>query len=441
MPATVCLITTTHLAANPRLVKEAAALLDAGYRTVALYYPHIERLHANDEDVLRSLPGLEVVPMIGRGGGLPDQVRQAAYRAEFALWRRVVERAGPSALAPYAMIPRYRAFRRAAARVGADLYVAHNLGALPVAAYAAAATRAKLGFDAEDFHRGEYADPAAPRAALTRWIEAAFIPRCDYVTAASDGIADAYVRALDVPRPTTVLNVFPLADRGRPLGSDEREREKPDGAVSLYWFSQVIGPDRGLEDVVRALPALGDRVQLSLRGRWAGGYEDELGELAEGLGVRGRVRHLPVAPPGEMVVRAACHDVGLALETGETENRRLCVTNKIFTYLLAGVPAVATDTEGQRGVAGGAGEAVALYAPGDVDGLVAAVERVLASDGPRQTAERLAASRYNWEAEQETFLRVVRETLAPPAGPPPRPATSDPARPPARSPLPPSPAS
>jgi hypothetical protein len=37
-------------------------------------------------------------------------------------------------------------------------------------------------------------------------------------------------------------------------------------------------------------------------------------------------------------------------EQGHTRNRNICVTNKLFTYLLAGVPFVATDTDGQRRV-------------------------------------------------------------------------------------------
>lgn len=411
MTATVCLITTTHLGSNPRLVKEAEALLGAGYRVVVLYYPHIIRLLASDDDVLRSLPRVEAVPLVGRTSGVVGRARHALHRGTFALWRRVVERGGLSTFAPYAMMPRYRVFCRRAIRVNADLYIAHNLGALPVAARAATATGAKLGFDAEDFHRGEYVDSSAPRAALTRRVEAELIPQCDYVTAASDGIAEAYARVLDIQRPTTVLNVFPLADRERSLSPQAHECEKPDGIVSLYWFSQVIGGDRGLEDVVRALPHLGEAIHLSLRGQWDDGYEAEFSELAEGLGVAGRVRHLPVVPPGDMIVRAACHDVGLALETGETVNRQICVTNKIFTYLLAGLPTVATDTEGQRGVAAGAGEAVALYAPGDAEGLADAVRTLLGSDRPRRVAEHMSTARYNWEVEREVFLGVVRDTL------------------------------
>ena len=128
----------------------------------------------------------------------------------------------------------------------------------------------------------------------------------------------------------------------------ELEGEKAEGTRTLYWFSQTIGPGRGLEDALAALPLLDDGIHLALRGRWADGYEAAFLSRAEALGVRDRVRWLAPVSPGELVVRTAQHDVGLALEQPHTRNREVCVTNKIFTYLLAGVPAVATETEGQR---------------------------------------------------------------------------------------------
>lgn len=75
---------------------------------------------------------------------------------------------------------------------------------------------AKLGFDAEDFHRGELTDTPdhAMDRAITADLEARYIPHCNYVIAASDGIADAYTKALGIDRSTTVLSVFPWAERG-----------------------------------------------------------------------------------------------------------------------------------------------------------------------------------------------------------------------------------
>jgi hypothetical protein len=58
-----------------------------------------------------------------------------------------------------------------------------------------------------------------------------------------------------------------------------------------------------------------------------------------------------MAPPEEMVRQAAPYDIGLSLETDISDNRSLCLTNKIFTYLLAGVPVLLSDTPAQRALA------------------------------------------------------------------------------------------
>jgi glycosyltransferase involved in cell wall biosynthesis len=248
---------------------------------------------------------------------------------------------------------------------------------------------------------------------LVEWIEERFIPRCDYVTAASDGIADAYATALRIERPTTILNVCPMDDRER-TAPRPRERETPPGAKSLYWFSQTIGPGRGLEDAVDALAFLGDEFVLHLRGRWAQGYELQLRNRARAKKVDDRLRWLPLVPPSELVPRSKQHEIGLALEHPTTENRSICLTNKIFTYLAAGIPIVATSTVAQRELAGQLGAAARLYDPGDAAGLADRVRDLIADPTARAASRSLAIQRFNWEAERERFLKLVRDQVGPP---------------------------
>ena len=243
-------------------------------------------------------------------------------------------------------------------------------------------------------------------------VEEAYVPRCDLVTAASDGIADAYAAALGIARPTVLLNVFPRAERDAAVPAAGLEAEVPPGARSLHWFSQTIGPGRGLEDAVRALPLLPDDVVVSLRGAWAAGYERALRGLADEVGVGQRLRALPLCPPGEVVRRAAAHDVGLALEVGVPLNRDLCVTNKAFSYLLAGLPVAATATTGQRAVCARLPRASRLYASGDAAGLAAAVRSLLDDPGAARAALEAGEGRFNWDVEKGTFLDAVARVLA-----------------------------
>ena len=287
------------------------------------------------------------------------------------------------------------------------------------AARAAEQHDARLGFDAEDFHRGELRETPENEATLrlTRYLEDTYVPHCDYLTAASDGIAEAYADVLDVPRPTTILNVFPRSERDDGSISDEAlRREKKAGTRSLYWFSQTIGPDRGLEDARDALPLLPDDIHLYLRGEWSDGYQKAFMQRATELGVADRIHHLPLVPPDELIPRTARHDVGLALEQGHTRNRNICATNKLFTYLLAGVPFVATDTDGQRRICEDLPEATRQCAIGESEALVAAVRSLLGEEKTHRAAQQAAwqagEEQCNWDVEQQMFLDIVNDCLS-----------------------------
>lgn len=307
---------------------------------------------------------------------------------------------------------------RMAKRREADFYIAHNLAALPAAAYAAKFHNAKLGFDAEDYHSGELLLSPDTKLVLsmTRWIEKEYMPCCDHRTAASEGIAKAYQHSLGIVLPSTILNVFPLSDMSTPISAEDLQKERIPNTISLYWFSQSIGAERGLEDVVEALPHLNANIHLSLRGTWRPGYNDHLKLLCERLGVQERVHVLQPVDPGELVRRAAEHDIGLALEPGRTPNSQVLCSNKIFTYILGGIPVVATSTSGQRNFFNQIPEAIRLYTPGSTEELVSAISSL--TDGKsiigtaKDAAKAAGQIRYNWDVEQHKFLELVAECLS-----------------------------
>ena len=306
---------------------------------------------------------------------------------------------------------------RLAAREPADLFIAHNLQALPVAACAARRWEARLGFDAEDFHRGEIPADDAQKAPLRKAvmaIEQKYIPRCDYLSAASDGIGEAYSTALGVPKPTTILNVFPLSERNGHTPPGELRLERKGEGLSLYWYSQVIGGDRGLGEALKALALLGEGVHLHIRGAWAHGYESQFYEQANALGVADRIHVLPPAPPEQLVERAAQHDVGLALETGQTENRRIAVTNKILNYFLGGLAIAATDVPGQRAIMESAPEAGFLFKPGDAVALSRHLRVWLESLETLQSAKERSRSygesRFCWDREKVKLITAIQRS-------------------------------
>jgi glycosyltransferase involved in cell wall biosynthesis len=302
---------------------------------------------------------------------------------------------------------------RAALDVQADLYIAHYPAALPAAAIAAQRHQARYAFDAEDFHLGD--TPEGPEhhteRQMLRAIEGKYLPRCAYVTAASPGIAAAYVETYGITRPTVVLNVFPRSQASS--GPTPRETAAP--GPSVYWFSQTIGGDRGLECAVRAIGGARTRPHLYLRGTPAAGFLDRLRTIAREAGVEERLHVLPPAIPSEMERLAAAYDVGLVGETGHTPSRRIALTNKQFTYLLAGIPVVMSDTPAHCAFAPAMGDAVRLYPVDDPAGLAAALDALLSDPASlaaaRNAAWRLGQERFNWDVEQTKLLRCVQASF------------------------------
>jgi glycosyltransferase involved in cell wall biosynthesis len=399
-------MTPGQLSINPRLVKEADALVEAGHEIHVLCSHMVSWADEADEALLNTRRWTCGYVGGERGSLLYwwTRLRHGAIRKLSSAWN------ADSWLGDRALCRVTLELMAAASRYEADLYVAHYTGALAAAVRAAKKNNSLVAFDAEDFESGYYDNGRGPQKIdlLIEDVERKYLPGCCYVTAASPGIAAAYQAKYGIPMPTSILNVFPLAQRRQQF-----RVTAPNGPIRLYWFSQTIGLRRGLEDVIRAMGKLPDcEIELHLRGLARPDDWKHLQDLAAANGVQphAMVLHAP-SPPDEMIRAAAEFDVGLALEQPVSLNRDLCLTNKIFSYLLAGNAIAATATKGQRPIVEGIGKAGFLYAPGDIDALANGLRRWSQDREQLQHARCEAWSwgthPFNWELEKKKLLDVV----------------------------------
>ncbi|MEH2092752.1 glycosyltransferase [Nostoc sp.] len=406
----VCLVSPGHVSCNPRLLKEANALHDAGFhvRVVAGNYSAEARLL--DESILPQAPWSWTKVTLG---AKPTYLMRR-------LWQELARRVATTGWIPHLSVaiwahsPMSAKLAKAAAAESADLYIAHCLAALPAAAFAAQKHHAKLGFDAEDFHIGELTDTPANQTEIRvrDRIERTLLPRCQHLTAASPGIATAYAKRYGVNM-EPILNVFPLAEA--PAITERQQGDRVGSEPSLYWFSQTIGPGRGLESILHAMGEMQTPVRLHLRGIPIPGYSEQLMQLAQEVGVGDRLHLLPPAPPDQMARLAACHDIGLSLELIQPRNRAICLTNKIFVYLLAGLPILMSLTPAQQEFAKQLGEVALLVNINDSAAVAVAIDSLLSNPAKlqfvRNQARKLGKGIYNWDLEQQNFVKLVEEVL------------------------------
>jgi glycosyltransferase involved in cell wall biosynthesis len=192
-----------------------------------------------------------------------------------------------------------------------------------------------------------------------------------------------------------------------------KDRKSP-RVPSIHWFSQTLGPGRGLEDLFAALPLVEYTAEIHLRGNPAEGFKAWLLERVP-ESWRDRIFFHGLVSNEELLSRIAEHDIGFAGEVPYCRSRDLTVTNKILQYLLAGLAVVASDTAGQREIAKQTPDAVLLYPAGNARALAARINELLVrSESLERTkvaALRAAEKVFCWERQEGALLEAVTQAF------------------------------
>ncbi len=409
------MVTPGHLASNPRLVKEAQALAANGYAVHLVFTQYVDYLIDFDNHILNNNSSWTYDCLNRTSKNKQIKAYNFIVAATQKFCKMLLLSGKKSNFILAGAINRYFSWQfKKAIEAKADLYIGHNLAALPIAILAAKKRKVKCGFDAEDFHRNEVSDdPKNVDVQLNTFIEDKYFPQTDYLTTSSFPIMQLYQKLFLTKKITTLLNTFQVVKEVSPPVAKVNE------PLKLFWFSQSIGLNRGLQDVLSAITVLkNELVELHLLGFIDEQTKNNLDEIVIGLQIKNKTNifvHQPVKAD-QLPIFAAQFDVGLALEPGFSINNNAALSNKIFTYLQAGLAVVASDTTAQKQFINENPNLGFCYEKGNAQQLAVILKQLI--DQPeillqtKQAAYNAARFNLNWETESLKFLKVVSETLA-----------------------------
>jgi glycosyltransferase involved in cell wall biosynthesis len=179
------------------------------------------------------------------------------------------------------------------------------------------------------------------RKAWTR-LERKFIKRADLVVTVNEFISEELSKHYGVPAPLVVMNCPDPPPDFDPTRGYNLLRERlglPDSRkVVLYqgWMSE----GRGLENLVKCAPLLAGDAAVIFIGY--GDYQEVLARMAAAE-APGRVYFLPAVPHRELLPYCASADMGLIPYQAVDLNNYYSSPNKLFDYIQAGLPIVASD--------------------------------------------------------------------------------------------------
>jgi len=393
----IVIVSQSHLCRNPRVLKEATALAAAGYGVSIFTAVYSDELYGEDLSLLS-------------GTGISYEIYSDLRNRDWSSYKARLSRKLWLIAQEWGIESRYSLgynasnLKKRITASRADLYIMHQELATVIGSRMV--KKHKVAFDIEDW----YSEDLLPQTRKNRPIkllknaEKTAIERgaaCYTTSLAMAKGLQAYYKT--TRQPVVIYNSF---------NANESITEKPrHDILQLYWFSQTIGQGRGLEFFITCMGKSKVKCKFSLRGNVTDAYKASLIDL---VSPKDGIEFLPILENDQIQADMNRYDVGLALEPDSPPNKDLTISNKLFSYMAAGLPVIASRTQGQTEIAEQCPEIIYLYEQHNSHELI----ELLDTMGSKLHSNELADLRkkvldhyrykFSWSVEANKLIKLIK---------------------------------
>lgn len=294
-------------------------------------------------------------------------------------------------------------FFYAAWKAKADVYHAHDLNTALPAYIAARLRRAKYIYDAHEISTDRVGWKNKKWWAL---IEKRIVRNADGFITTNTSRADFFRKAYGVDRVTVIRNVPEYKE----LQGSNRIREELGMAphIPVILYQGGLQPDRGLEMMVDIMRDIQDAVMVFIGdGKLRPALEEKIARHRLG----NRVKLLGRVSLEELLSYTASATIGLQLLRNTCLNHYTACSNKLYEYLMAELPVVASDFPELRKVVVGENVGVVVN-PDDRDAVIDGIRTLLRDQALYNECKknaRKAKHKYQWSLEESQLVSLYQD--------------------------------
>lgn len=391
----VCLLSTSHIAGDPRIKKQGNLLVAAGLSVIGVGMPGPAAVNPSwpilEADFMQPRNNLEMAPYVLKKN-FHRAVRPLAWLstdlAETIYWGT----------------PAFAELNRRASEISACVYVANDWTTMPIADRLARVNRTSWVYDSHEYVRDQLAESllwCIFSRGLAINIEKKFIGRSRFVSTVSSGIARCLAEDHRLCEQPMVVRNVPEAV------PDVNVRSRlPDGRIRILYHG-AITPFRKLHEVVKSVTHWPTCVNFVMRGPVSKQYEHYLRNEIESRSLQGRCSIEPPVAQSHIISAAADYDIGLVALPNTSRQYHFALPNKLFEYIHAGLGLLVPDLCEVRSL-------VENYKNGytyrrlDPEGIAEAVNKLEESTIASWKKQSLiAASSLRWHEEAQSWARRI----------------------------------
>lgn len=415
---TAWIISYTPVCKEPRVIRQASALRDTGWRVVVFglngpstcpdWWNHVPLPESHEYKRLNRRLAVRIQVFFEKGVVLFRRAAMALICFMPSFLGRTLARIHESLIESFKC--RRITIRKYATEVSHNrpeekpsLVLCHDYFTADIGWEMARRFNARMAIDCHEYAPGQYMqDPLWVRWHRPRVIalQQYYLSRADAVTTVCEGIAGLLNAEYKLKRPVRVVRSVPfyVEQPFRPAG----------GTLTVMYHGEIYA-SRGLHFAVRSLPLWRSEFRLVLRGYSDPAYVEELRRLANELDVAERLSIEPPVAFHEIVPAANRADIGYFVHQDISPQRRFALPNKFFEYIMAGLALCVSDLP----------EMARLVRQHDLGALVTGCDEKTIADAinsfDRENIDAYkhrsieAARELNWETECRKMLSLYEE--------------------------------
>jgi glycosyltransferase involved in cell wall biosynthesis len=283
-----------------------------------------------------------------------------------------------------------------------DLLLANDLDTLPANYFVSCIKGIPLIYDSHEYFTGV---PELQDRKFVKWIWKfiEIFPKLKYIFTVSRSIADLYKEEYN--KEIKVIRNF--APRWKP-GKETSISELgiPEGRRIIILQGSGINIDRGAEEAVEAMQYIDNAILLLIG---TGDVIERLKQKVNLMNLGERVKFIDKMPYTQLLQYTSLGDVGLTLDKDTNLNYRYSLPNKLFDYIQAGIPVLASKLVEVEKIIRSykIGELIDSYEPKHV---AERINFMLSSEDKRRVWKRnleKAAGELCWENEEKKLIEIL----------------------------------
>jgi len=203
-------------------------------------------------------------------------------------------------------------------------------------------SKIKFIYDAHELFPEAQTEPI--KRTIWNILERIIIKKADAIIVPEINRAKYLCRKYSLKKEPSVINNFPnYTEVDSQIAKKQRRKLKLLNR-KIIIYQGIIGPARFIEKMLEALIFLPDEYVFLLIGISFKNYQQKIKKHAKQAGIAHRVIFYSNVEPKNMLQILAIGDVGLAFYGNATLNDYYCAPNKVFDYIMAGIPVVTNMT-------------------------------------------------------------------------------------------------